>query len=340
MILVTGGTGLLGSHLLYDLTKQGKTVRALVRDIHATQHVEKMFRLLHGSSETQYSLIQWVEGDICDITSVETAFDGVEEVYHCAALVSFYKGDNAHMMKINAGGTANIVNACLKHGVRKLIYASSVSALGHPEKGETIDETAQWKPSHRNSGYAISKYSAEREVWRGIEEGLAAAIVNPSVILGISCKSAVENKVFQNLRRLHTFYTRGITGYVDVRDVSRAMILLMDSNITAQRYLISTENLSYLEFVTMGAEILGKKKPTILLNRFWLSVTWRIDSVFSSIIRKKPLFTPEIIRPLYTSHTYSSEKYRAAFKHEFIPIKQSLADGFRLLGLLREETIR
>jgi nucleoside-diphosphate-sugar epimerase len=337
MILVTGGTGLLGSYLLFELTKSGKPVRALVRDVNKTDHVRKLFCLLPGAAETQYSLIEWVEGDVLDITSIDLAMDGVDEVFHCAAMISFYRGNNAQMMKINAGGTANIVNACLKHGVRKLVHASSVAALGIPEKGDVIDETAVWKPSRRNGGYAISKYSAEREVWRGIEEGLTAAIVNPCVILGVSYKSVIANLIFYNLKRLNIFYTLGRTSYVDVRDVASAMILLMDNEISAQRFLISSESMSYKEFIGSGAEILGKRKPFIPVGRLWLEIVWRLNYLFSLITRTKPLFTTETIRPLSSETKYSSEKFRKSFGYSFIPVKQSLADGFRLLSQFEEK---
>lgn len=340
MILVTGGTGLLGSHLLYELSKRGMKVRALVRDTNQTSHVKKLFSVLPGTSESQYSLIEWVEGDITDITSLDQAMDGVDEVYHCAAIVSFYRGDNALMMKINAGGTANIVNACLKHNIRKLVHVSSVAALGIPETGDIIDEKALWKPSRKNSGYAISKYSAEREVWRGIAEGLTAAIVNPSVILGVSFKNTSSNPVFQNLNRLHHFYTRGSNGYIDVRDVATIMILLMESDINAQKFLLTNENLSFKEFISTGARILGKKPPFIPLNRALLSLFWRLNYLYSFITRTKPLFTPEIVRPLSSMLKYSSAKFLGAFHYAFIPVKQSLADGFHLLGLSEEKTNR
>jgi len=340
MILVTGGTGLLGSHLLVELTNRGKKVRALVRDYNQTAHVKKLFSLLPGTSELQYSLIEWVEGDITDITSIDQALVGVDEVYHCAALVSFYSGDNALMMKINAAGTANIVNACLKHNIRKLLHVSSVAALGIPETGDIIDEKALWKPSGKNSGYAISKYSAEREVWRGIAEGLNAVIVNPSVILGVSFKSASSNQVFQNLNRLHQFYTGGSNSYIDVRDVATIMILLMESDINAQKFLLTNENLSFREFISTGTDILGKKPPYIPLNRALLSLLWRLNYVYSWIARTKPLFTPEIVRPLSRKQKYSSAKFLESFSYTFIPVKQSLADGFRMLGFSVEKTNR
>lgn len=340
MILVTGGTGLLGSHLLFELTGKGKPVRALVRDKSATSHVEKLFQLLGDTTRNRYSLIEWAEGDILDIFAIDAAMAGVDEVYHCAALIGFNRSDHDLMMQINCGGTANMVNACLRHGIRKLVYASSVAVLGDPEKGNMTDEEAHWKTSQKNSGYAISKYSAEREVWRGIEEGLNAVIVNPSVILGISCRDRASNRVFINMERLSFLYPGGTTGYVDVRDVAATMIILMESNVSAERFLISNENLSYKDFMSLGAEILHKRKPFIRVGRFALSIFCNLNAAFSFITRTKPLFTPEVTRPLTKEIYYSSEKFRNAFNYSFIPVKQSLADGFRLLRMLSEKETR
>jgi dihydroflavonol-4-reductase len=331
MILVTGGTGLVGSYLLYELTRKGKQVRALVRDINKTAHVEKLFTCLNPGQDSQSGLIEWIKGDVLDISSVEEAMDGVDEVYHCAAFISFYKGDNERMLKVNSEGTANIVNACLEHGIRKLVHVSSISALGHPEKGNMIDESARWKPSRRNSGYAISKYSSEREVWRGIEEGLNAAIINPSVILGVVCKNLAANRVFLNMKRLMFFYTTGINGFVDVRDVVSSMILLMNSNVTGQRFVITGETMSYREFLSSGAEILHKRKPVIPINRLILEILWRVNYPLSCIFRKNPLFTPETARSLSAESYYSSGKFIKLFNYSFIPVKQSLTENFGLL---------
>ena len=168
MILVTGGTGLVGSYLLYELTRKGHKVKALLRPGTKPYETRKILSCLSAENEHLIDLVEWVEGDVLDPYSLQQAMQGVEFVYHCAALISFTPCDQNKMIEVNIEGTANVVNACLENGIKKLCHVSSIASLGQPEKGETIDENAKWKTSRLNSGYAISKYGGEREVWRGI----------------------------------------------------------------------------------------------------------------------------------------------------------------------------
>lgn len=172
MILVTGGTGFLGSYLLRALVTAGKPVRALYR-----RHIPD--QLLDVKDR-----VEWVQGDVLDVGSLEEAMQGVAQVYHCAAIVSFHPDRRAQMLKINVEGTANVVNIALDAGVKKLVHVSSVAALGRAKEQAAINERSQWEESSNNSYYAISKHLSEMEIWRGIAEGLPAVIVNPSIILG------------------------------------------------------------------------------------------------------------------------------------------------------------
>ena len=198
--------------------------------------------------------------------------------------------------KINVEGTANVVNACLENGVKKLCYVSSIASLGQTEKGEIMDENARWKTSGSNSGYAVSKYGGEREIWRGIEEGLNAVIVNPSVIIGAGCHRKATNKLFHSIRSFLPFYTEGINGYVDVRDVVWAMIILMESNISGERFVLNSENLSLRDFFTKAADILGKSRPRFVLNGTILSALAMADELRGRITGGRPLITRENVR--------------------------------------------
>src|SRR5665647_1618417 len=227
MILVTGGTGLVGSYLLYELTRKGHKVKALLRPGKKSYETRKLFNCLSAENEHLIDQVEWVEGDVLDPFSLQQAMQGVEYVYHCAAMISFNPRELKAMLAVNVEGTANIVNASIENGIKKLCHVSSIASLGQAEKGEMIDEMAKWKTSHINSGYAISKYGGEREVWRGIEEGLNAVIVNPSVIIGAGCHRKATNKLFHNIENFLPYYISGINGYVDIRDVVNAMIILM-----------------------------------------------------------------------------------------------------------------
>lgn len=334
MILVTGGTGLVGSYLLHELTRKGLKVRALLRPGKKPYDPQKIFDCLPDKKGASLiDQVEWFEGDVQDPFSLEQAMQGIDYVYHCAALVSFNPRDLKEMLAINVEGTANVVNACLQNGIKKLCHVSSISALGQAEKGEMIDENAKWKTSGINSGYGISKYGSEREVWRGIEEGLNAVIVNPSVIIGAGCQARATNKLFRSIKNFLPFYTPGVNGYVDVRDVVNAMILLMESEVSGERFVLNSENLSLKDFFIKAAGILGKPHPRIALNGSLMTFLAWIDETRAWLTRTNPLLTRENVRAALSKSYYSAEKFRTAFKYSFIPISESLSEAFRILEM-------
>lgn len=331
MILVTGGTGLVGSHLLYQLALKGHKVKALLRPGRKACDTRNIFDCFASDSQTLFEKIEWIEGDMLDAISLHLAMQDVEYVYHCAAMISFNPRDYKEMLRVNVEGTANLVNTCLENGIKKLCHVSSIAALGQPEKGEMIDENAKWKTSRRNSGYAISKYGGEREVWRGIEEGLDAVIVNPSVIIGAGCQLKATNRLFVSMKNFLPFYTSGINGYVDVADVVKAMMLLMESDIGGERFVLNAENLSLREFFVKAADILGKSHPFIPLNPILLKSAAFIDEIRGRLTGSKPLITSENVRAAISKSYYSAEKFRKTFDYEFIPVSESLKTAFTVL---------
>jgi nucleoside-diphosphate-sugar epimerase len=256
---------------------------------------------------------------------------GVDYVYHCAAMISFNPLELNAMLSVNVEGTANVVNACLENGVKKLCHVSSIASLGQAEKGEMIDENAKWKTSRMNSGYAVSKYGGEREVWRGMEEGLEAVIVNPSVIIGAGCHRKATNRLFHKVENFLPYYIPGINGYVDVRDVVKAMIILMESNISGERFVLNSENLSLRDFFIKVADILGRPHPRIALNGNLLHVIAWVDELRARITKSSPLLTRENVRASMSKSCYSAEKFRSAFDYSFIPMTESLTEALRIL---------
>ena len=331
MILVTGGTGLVGSYLLYELARKGHKVRALLRPGKKAYDTSKLFNCISTENEHLIDLVEWVEGDVLDPFSLQQAMQGIDYVYHCAALVSFNPRQLREMLAVNVEGTSNVVDACLQNGIKKLCHVSSIASLGQAEKGEIIDENAKWKTSNSNSGYAISKYGGEREVWRGIEEGLNAVIVNPSVIIGAGCHHRATNQLFHNIKNFIPFYSMGVNGYVDVRDVANAMILLMESDISGERFVLNSENLTLKEFFIKVADILGKPHPRIALGGTLMTAIAWMDEMRALITRSKPLLTRENVRSVMSKSYYSAEKFKAAFGYNFIPITESLKQAFRIL---------
>lgn len=331
MILVTGGTGLLGSRLIYDLVRSGEGVRAIKRPTSNLTTIENIFNYYSPSEKNLIENIEWVEGDVTDMFSLLEAMQGVSEVYHCAAMVSFNPKARDKMMKVNIEGTANIVNACLEKGIEKLCYASSVAAIGNPvhllhtshREGE-ITENTPWVASPKNSNYTISKYASEQEVWRGIEEGLNAVIVNPSIIIGPGNWRKSSANIFPRVWKGLKYYTTGINGFVDVRDVSKAMISLMNNEIKSERFIITSENLPFKKVFERIAEFLGKEKAHKKINPLLIEILWRTEKIRSWITGSKPFITKEIAREASLQHFYSNKKIKQAIGLEFIPIDQSI----------------
>jgi dihydroflavonol-4-reductase len=272
-----------------------------------------------------------VEADLVDIFSLEDAMEGVEEVYHCAAIVSFLPGDRNKLLQANTAGTANLVNAALEKKIRKLCHVSSIAALGRPEsQSDLIDESLVWKTSRNNSNYAISKYGAEREVWRGTAEGLDAVIVNPGIILGVAGKSQGSSRIFNTVWEGLRFYTSGKNGFVDVRDVVRVMILLMNSDIRNERFILNGDNVEYKKLFELIASAFGKSAPSVRVNPMLSGLAWRVEKLRSTISGVKPLITRETARTAVQHNEYSNEKIRKELGFEFTPIEETVQHFCRI----------
>ena len=337
MILVTGATGLVGSFLTCELIRTGHRVRALKRSSSDPEMLKKVFRLYTDRPDELFSEIEWAEGDIMDIFSVDEAMEGVEDVYHCAALVSFLPRDHKRMLRINNEGTANIVNAALERKIRKLCHVSSIAALGRPEmQTDLIDENLVWKTSGHNSVYAISKYGAEREVWRGTAEGLDAVIVNPSIILGVAGKSGGSSRLFNTVHEGLKFYPPGKNGFVDVRDVVTAMILLMKKDIHNERFILNAENLEYKRLFELIARELGKPVPRYRVSSSLSGLAWRFEKLKSMVTGIKPLLTEETAHTAVQQYEYSNEKIKRELGFEFTPIEETMKHfcGIFINGLI------
>lgn len=293
MVLVTGANGLVGSHLITTLLAQGKQVKALYHTNHA---------------DINHQNLTWQQGDILDIIDLEETFSGITQVYHCAAIVSFNPNDKQLLHKTNVEGTANVVNACLQAGVQKLLYVSSVATLGRAGVREPISENNKWIEGNHNSEYAKSKYLAEMEVWRGIGEGLNAVIINPSIILGCSDWTKGSAAIFKNAYNEFPWYTNGTNGFVDVQDVVAIMTKLMDSDISAQRFVVSGHNLSYQELFTNIANAFNKKPPHKLVTPFLAEVVWRLEAIKARFTGSKPLLTKETARTAQQTIAYNNSK--------------------------------
>jgi len=329
MILVTGGTGLLGSHLLFELIRLGKPVRALKRERSDTSMVHKIFAYYLPDPDESFRKIEWVDCDLLDFTALEDALDGVSEIYHCGGMVSFHPKDHPLMLKVNIEGTANLVNLSFEKKIRKFLYVSSVATLGRNHSAGLTDEETYWKTSIKNTAYSISKYGGEREIWRGMEEGLNAVIVNPSVILGPGFWDG-NSGLFTLLQKGLKYYPKGLNGYVDVKDVVKSMILLMDGNIVNERFIINSENVSYRQLFTWIAEHLRKPAPSIYVSPALSQLAWRIEAVRSFITHSRPNLTKEMAITASQEYLYKNDKIRKALGVGFIPVEESVKDTCRI----------
>lgn len=314
MILVTGATGFLGAELVFQLLQTEEKVRCTKREDSVIPE-----NLLSFSDK-----IEWFTADILDLSDLEDAFAGITHVYHCAALVSFDEKLKAKMLEVNAEGTTNVVNLCVQFTVQKLVYVSSIAALGNAKIGELINEKCFWEGFEIKDAYAVSKYRAEMEVWRGINEGLNAVIVNPSVVIGAAAGTKGSGAIFESVKDGLTYYTRGETGFVDVEDVACCMILLMKNAVSQERFIINAENISYKNLFEQTADEFGIDKPQKLAKPWMLNLAWRLTAFKNLFLGKKGGINKTVSKTADKISKYDNTKIKALLNYEFIPLKQSI----------------
>ncbi len=328
MIFVTGGTGLLGSHLLVELSKRQFNIRALKRQSSDLTEVKMLFKFyLNDSDLSIFNKIEWVDGDINDTTTLPYLIDGCSTVYHCAGFVSFAKKDFKKLLQINKNGTANIVNSCLKLGVKNLSYVSSTAAIGRDTKQGIITENNKWVNSKSNSNYAVSKYLGEMEVWRGKEEGLNVSIVNPSVILGAGNWNDSSLALFKTINKGLKFYPTGTNAFVDARDVAFCMVELIQNKVFGERFLTISENIKFKDLFDLIANELNVIPPAIQVKSWMTGIAWRLEAVKCFFTRQTPQITKETAASAMQINLYSNQKIKDKLGLSFISIKDSIKNA-------------
>lgn len=321
---------MLGARLVLDLLKNGATVKAIYRSKNRIKQFTKNVGFYCNNPEELTSQVEWIEADVLDYDSLFTAMEGIDLVYHSAAMVSFHKDDRQQMFDINIKGTANVVNSCIENKVPRICFVSSIAALGKEEDGQMIDEESTWIPEHKHSGYQISKFHSEMEVWRGINEGLDAVIVNPSVILGPGEWHAGSPAFFNNIYNGMLFYPGGGTGFVDVRDVSQAILILTSeanwNSAAKKRFLLSAENVSYQRVFKLIATALKVRAPKYLASKVLLSIAWRAAWVAGKLTGKKPLITRGSVANASKMQLFDGSKITGEFGFNYRPLEQSIQE--------------
>lgn len=324
MILVTGGTGLVGSHLLYFLLQENEKVRAIHRAKSNLNSVKKIFSLYTSEADSLYNKIEWVEASVNDIPALTEAFKNITRVYHCAAIISFDSSEYKLLKKVNIEGTANIVNLSLANDVKKLCYVSSVSTLGSNIIDSFISEETPWNSDEKNSVYAITKYGAEMEVWRGTQEGLDAVIVNPGVILGTSPNNDGSGVLVGLGAKGIPFYPSGSMGIVDIKDVVRAMIFLMNSAVKNEQYIVVGKNITFKELLSKLAVLFEKKPPTKKLSKGIMLFISGIDWLLNKLFNTKRKVVKANVLSMFTNTAYNTDKLRDQFDFKYTPTDETL----------------
>ncbi|MEN8186112.1 MAG: SDR family oxidoreductase [Bacteroidota bacterium] len=326
MILVTGGTGLVGSHLLYHLALENDSVKAIYRNSSNLTEVKNVFACYGDDSEKLFKKIDWVEAELNDIPALEHAFQDVTLVYHCAALVSFAPNDYQKMRQVNIDGTSNIVNLCISNSVKKLCFVSSIATIEKSLKTKYINEEGQWTTSTDKSGYAITKYGAEMEVWRASQEGVDVVIVNPGVILGCGFWDKGTGALFNKIYNGFKFYGEGITGFVGVIDVVKIMIQLMQGDIKSERFILVAENTSFKDIFYQVSDGFNVKRPSVKVSRFISEFAWRFNTLISKITGRSPKLTKYSARALHNKKYFNSDKISQMINYQFQPISETIEE--------------
>lgn len=315
-ILVTGGTGFIGSNLSARLLELGYIVRILRRP-------DSDLRVIKGLD------VEHRFGDIRDAESLQKAMDGCDTVFHTAAIVTFARKVKALQHEVNVLGTRNVVSACISSHVERLVFTSSIAALGHPSPGEIATElTAYNRGLH--TGYKLSKHLAEKEVLAGVEKGLNAVIVNPSVVIGERDIRMHGGQLLREARRgLLPFYLAGGMNIAYVGDVVRGHISAAMKGRTGERYILGGHNLTHKEIFRRVAQLVGgrppfAKLPTPLL-RFGTIVIERVCDV----VGIEPLISSDMVAEAGMYNWFSSEKAKQELDYTVTSFDKTILAAYR-----------
>ena len=321
MNLVTGATGLLGTHLMMELLSRGERVRALVRPSANRQSVEDVFRFCNN---TRFTDIEWIEGDVLDIDTLEEAMRGCSHVFHCAAIVSYHPADRAEMYRVNTEGTANVINMALHLGNIKVGFVSSIAAIGKAKNNEHVDEESEWVENDMNTHYAITKQLSEMEFWRGLHEGIEGVAFNCGFIIGPGSFERSSPSLFRKLNEGMRFYPPGGTGFIAVSDAAKCIAELTLSNISHERYILVTENISMKDVFQQVAESLGKRVPSIEAKPWILQLARIAEWLKEKTTGRKALVTRETVKNASLRFYYDSKKVQQAFSFKATPIAEAI----------------
>jgi len=314
-IFITGATGLLGAQFIRKLLGQGYRVVALRRKEVPDPWLKEVDHQ-----------IEWRLGDINDIQSLIEGMKGCQHVIHAAAMISFLPKRRRQMMETNIQGTANMINAALELNIASFVHVSSVSALGRYQMDGIIDESKKWMDHKHNTGYAISKYNAELEAYRGFHEGLNVLIVNPATVIGYSDWNRGSSRMFQLAFKGNRFAPKGRMGFIMVEDVIDLTLKLLERKCFGERYILTAEQHSFSDILKMVAKGFNKRPPTLTVSPFLAGVAWRMHAVQSWFTGLEPGISKETARYTQFDYHYSNAKVMHAVDHKLRDIESGIQE--------------
>lgn len=324
MILVTGGTGLVGAHLLYTLLQKHDKVRATRRVSSDVNAVKEVFGFYTQSVDSSFNRIEWVEADITDVPVLSEAFIGITHVFHCAAYINFDPKKLRILRKTNVEGTANIVNLCLHNNVEKLCHISSIATLGNPLDNKPTKEDTPWIPEEQNNAYSITKYGAEMEIWRGVQEGLNAVVMNPGVILGEGFWNSGSGTIISKASKGMKYYPSGASGLVDVKDVVNASVQVMESRISGEGYILVGANMSYKKLLDKLAYHFKVKPPSVNISKWVMLFLSKLDASVNFLFGTKRRLLKPMVESMFDRTSYTAAKIEKDHQFTFTPIYETI----------------
>ena len=324
MILVTGGTGIVGAHLLLKCVEQNTKVVATYRREESLKKIKTLFENQSPNHLKHFKTIEWIKAPLNDLTLLNNAFKNIDYVYHCAAKVTLADSRIEKLMKSNVEGTANIVNTSIKHKIKKLVYVSSIAAIGAEKNIITVDEDSSWNSDQNHTAYAYSKYGAELEVWRGSQEGLNVVIVNPGVILAGELWGRSTATLFRDVANGMRFYPTGSAAVVTVEDVVNVLMKLMESDILNERFILVAKNISQKELLSKIATSIGIKPPNIPLKKWFLYSVFLFEKIFKLIGIRKNFLSIALIETLTSNQKYKGSKICGAINFHYSNIDETI----------------
>ena len=331
MNFVTGATGLIGSHLVLRLTEENMPVTALFRNEKGKSEVSNLFRFY--GKENLFQQVQWVKGDVEDADDMYELTEGMHTVFHCAAIVSYHKKEASRMLEVNINGTKNIVNACIENDVKHFIHVSSISALGD-SKGEIIDEETPRNFNDYHSNYSKGKYLSEQEVWRGIQEGLNATILNPGIIFGPNNCTRSSGTMIARIEKGLPALPAGGSGIVSVLDVVEVMIRATKQEPTNERYILCAENIRMSELFTKIAAALHVKIGKTIAKKWQILLVFYMEAFIELFTGKRATITREIIRNYDEVKQFDGSKATRIFGFQYRNTFSSIEDTIQYYKVL------